>query len=31
MYAVRDGVYYKHFKEGGKNSRARQFRNSFWV
>jgi len=22
MYAVRDGVYYSHFKSGGRNSRA---------
>jgi ubiquinol-cytochrome c reductase cytochrome c1 subunit len=22
MYAVRDGVYYNHFKKGGVNSRA---------
>jgi len=31
MYAVRDGVYYNHFKNGGKNSRADQFRNVFWA
>jgi len=31
MYAVRDGVYYKHFKTGGVNSRAYQFRTKFWA
>lgn len=31
MYAVRDGVYYKHMKTGGKNSRAAQFRGKIWV
>ena len=31
MYSVRDGLYYKHFKEGGRNSRAQNFRNNFWI
>jgi len=31
MYAVRDGVYYKHFKHGGKNSRAHQFRGNYFL
>lgn len=31
MYAVRDGVYYNHFKYGGYNSRAYQFRGYFWA
>lgn len=31
MYAVRDGVYYNHFKKGGRNSRGDQFRGAYWV
>ncbi|CAD8086567.1 unnamed protein product [Paramecium sonneborni] len=31
MYAVRDGVYYNHFKKGWKNSRAIQFRGQVWA
>jgi ubiquinol-cytochrome c reductase cytochrome c1 subunit len=31
MYAVRDGVYYNHFKKGGRNSRAYQWRNRYWA
>jgi ubiquinol-cytochrome c reductase cytochrome c1 subunit len=31
MYAVRDGVYYNHFKKGMKNSRAIQFRGTYWA
>lgn len=31
MYAVRDGLYYKHFKTGGFNSRAYQFRGTLWA
>eukprot|EP01017_Pseudomicrothorax_dubius_P000780 TRINITY_DN0_c2606_g1_i1.p1 TRINITY_DN0_c2606_g1~~TRINITY_DN0_c2606_g1_i1.p1 ORF type:complete len:234 (-),score=67.41 TRINITY_DN0_c2606_g1_i1:83-784(-) len=31
MYAVRDGVYYTHFKKGGRNSRAYQFKQKIWA
>ena len=31
IYAVRDGVYYNHFKTGFKNMRATQFRGQFWA
>jgi len=31
MYSVRDGVYYKHFKTHGRNSRAHQFRGKYWA
>jgi ubiquinol-cytochrome c reductase cytochrome c1 subunit len=31
MYAVRDGVYYNHFKKGWKNQRSHQFRGNYWV
>lgn len=31
MYAVRDGVYYNHFKKGWKNTRAVQFRGQVWA
>ncbi len=31
QYAVRDGVYYNHFKKGGHNTRADQFRGKYWV
>lgn len=31
QYAVRDAVYYTHFKKGGFNGRAPQFRNRYWV
>eukprot|EP01015_Nassula_variabilis_P007594 TRINITY_DN1583_c0_g2_i3.p1 TRINITY_DN1583_c0_g2~~TRINITY_DN1583_c0_g2_i3.p1 ORF type:complete len:323 (-),score=74.52 TRINITY_DN1583_c0_g2_i3:172-1140(-) len=31
MYAVRDGVYYNHFKTGARNSRAYQFKGKVWA
>ena len=31
MYAVRDGVYYKHFKHGMKNAKAGYWRNKLWI
>jgi len=31
MYAVRDGVYYNHFRTGGRNSRAYHFKGKFWA
>jgi ubiquinol-cytochrome c reductase cytochrome c1 subunit len=31
MYAVRDGLYYNHFKHGGRNSRSAHFRGKFWA
>lgn len=31
MYAVRDGVYYKHYRYGMRNSRAANYRNKLWV
>jgi len=31
MYAVRDGLYYKHFKTGGHNTKAFQFRGTMWA
>jgi ubiquinol-cytochrome c reductase cytochrome c1 subunit len=31
MYAVRDGVYYNHFKKGQKNTRVQQFRGKVWA
>ncbi len=31
MYSVRDGAYYNHFKSGGYNGRAYQFRGNFWA
>lgn len=31
MYAVRDGVYYNHFKKGMRNSRGIQFRGIYWA
>jgi ubiquinol-cytochrome c reductase cytochrome c1 subunit len=31
MYSVRDGVYYTHFKKGGVNSRADQFKGMYWM
>ncbi len=31
MYAVRDGIYYNHFRKGARNSRAYQFRGKVWA
>lgn len=31
MYAVRDGVYYSHFKSGGRNSKAHTLKGNYWV
>lgn len=31
MYAVRDGVYYKHYRYGMRNAKATTFRNTTWV
>jgi ubiquinol-cytochrome c reductase cytochrome c1 subunit len=30
-YAVRDGVYYQHFKKGGRQTRAQEYRNVMFV
>lgn len=30
VYAVRDGVYYKHFRTGQKNLKAEIWRNKLW-
>lgn len=31
MYAVRDGLYYKHWKTGQKSVKAPMYRGSYWV
>lgn len=31
MYAVRDGVYYKHYRYGMRSIRANAFKNTLWV
>lgn len=31
MYAVRDGVYYKHYRYGMRSVRANAFKNMLWV
>jgi ubiquinol-cytochrome c reductase cytochrome c1 subunit len=30
LYAVRDGLYYKHWKSGWKSVKAPQYRNNYW-
>lgn len=30
MYAVRDGLYYKHWKTGFKSMKSPQYRNNYW-
>lgn len=31
MYAVRDGVYYNHFRTGQRNTRAYHFKGKYWA
>jgi ubiquinol-cytochrome c reductase cytochrome c1 subunit len=31
MYAVRDGVYYKHFRYGQSNGKANFYRGKIWA
>lgn len=31
LYAVRDGVYYKHFRHGMRSMKAGNFRNKLWM
>ena len=31
MYAVRDSLYYKHFKTGARNSKNIYYRNNIWA
>ena len=31
MYAVRDGIYYKHFKHGFRCAKAGYWKNKIWI
>ena len=31
LYAVRDGLYYKHFRHGMASSKAGNYRNKLWI